>query len=515
MSHPVQRLKKSMLAIFILVLFTLTAFTACSDTTTGSEDATLSSVPSVTSSPTKAPTPTATPSPTATPTPTPTIAPSKDEKQSFYNDISEGHSLPIVSVYTAGRAEIVSRDFYVTCVVDLFNCDDAYVLEELPAGIKVRGNSSAQFGDEDAIRNTTVPYRIKFDTKQSVLGLNDGAQCRSWVLLKTEWDLIRNDIAFRMGRSILRNGNFCSDSHFVYLYVNEEFQGIYLLCEQCQVHDERVNITEVPTDYTGTDIGYYLEIDNYAWSEVDGHFFTQNYAYGSATDLEGVTRDFVSAEYSIKSDIYSDNQVTFIENYMNELFAVLYEACANGNYYGVDSKGKRISCDYKSAKEVADALLDLESVVDIYILYEIIHDYDCGEGSFYMCIDFSQESTCPKLRFTSPWDFNWAYSDDATGHYYAGAFTAQDFVDQYGDRSNPWFILLMTQDWFIDMVRERWTELQSANTLEACFTAEEALIEMYWDDLNFIEEWATYCSQDLIVWIRTRVDWLDSQWLLQ
>lgn len=501
--------------LVLLVLLCALTVTACSDTPADSGDATLSSVPSLTPSPTASLTPTATPSPTATPTPTPTIAPAMDEKLSFYEEISEGHSLPIVSVYTAERAEILSRDIYVTCVVDLINCDDAYALDELPAGIKVRGNSSAHFGDEDAIRENTVPYRIKFDEKQSVLGLNNGAECRSWVLLKTEWDLIRNDIAFRMGRTILREGAFCSDSHFVFLYINEEFQGIYLLCEQCQVHDERVNISEVPADYTGCDIGYYLEIDNYAGSETDGHYFTQNYAYGSATDLEGVTRDFVSADYSIKSDIYSDEQVAFIEKYMNALFTVLYDACTNGNYYGLDDEGNRIACDYDSAQEVADALLDLDSVVDMYILFEIIHDYDCGEGSFYMCIDFSEDSTCPKLRFTSPWDFNWAYYDDAAGRYYAGAFSAREFVDQFGDRSNPWFILLMTQDWFVDMVRERWTELQSTGALEACFTAEEALLEMYWDDLNFIEEWATYCSQDLLTWIRTRVDWLDSQWLQQ
>ena len=44
-----------------------------------------------------------------------------------------------------------------------------------------------------------------------------------------------------------------------------------------------------------------------------------------------------------------------------------------------------------------------------------------------MCVDFSKDSKCPKLKFTSPWDFNWAYND-STEKYYAGAFTDKNFV---------------------------------------------------------------------------------------
>ncbi len=502
--------------IYLLTLL-LYSLTACSNSSESNGESNPTPTPVAVLFTTMKPstTPTATPSPTVTLTPTPTIAPSVEERQAFYDEISDGHTLPIVSIYTAERAEILSLQAYVTCTVDLLNCEGAYALDTLPAGIKVRGNSSAHYGDEEAIRNGTVPYRIRFDEKQSVLGMNDDAKCRSWVLLKTEWDIIRNDIAFRMGRSILRGNAFCSDSRFVFLYVNEEFQGIYLLCEQCQVHKERVDITEVPTDYTKPDIGYYLEIDNYAWSEPDGHHFTQNYASGTITDIEGVTRAFEPAEYTVKSDIYSEEQMSFITRYMNQLFVALYEACTIGRYSVLDATGTRIAGDFNSAYEVADALLDLNSVVDMYILYEIIHDYDCGEGSFYMCIDFSEGSTCPKLRFTSPWDFNWAYSDEPAGQYYAGAFHAQSFVDEYGDRSNPWFVLLMTQAWFVDMVRERWTELQKDGALEACFTTEEVLIEAHRDDMNIIESWATDSAYDLLTWIRTRVEWLDSQWLTE
>ncbi|MGN0165312.1 MAG: CotH kinase family protein [Lachnospiraceae bacterium] len=459
-------------------------------------------------------TPTSEPTATPTPSPTPLLAPDSTHKNQYYDKISKDHEIPIVSVYTADRENIVSREEYTECVIDIFNCESQYEISEEHGGIKVRGNSSAFFGDEEQILENTVPYRIKFDKKQTVLGLNNDAECKSWVLLKSDWDLIRNDIAFRMGRAILREG-FCSDSTLVYLYINESFKGIYLLCEQCQVNPNRVNITEVAENDISTHVGYYLELDNYANDELRGFHFVQYYANGSVTDLQGEIREFEPVDYSIKSDVYAYAQQTFIGNYMNNLFTLMYEACVNDTFYALDEEGNLIPGTQSDAKSAIGDYVNLDSVVDMYILYEIVHDYDCGEGSFYMCIDFSENSTCRKLTFTSPWDFNWAYYDAADGGYYAAAFSPQSFVDQYGDRSNPWFILLMTQDWFVEMVKERWTEIQTSGLLAQCIAEEAAYIEKYDADLNVIESWATACSYDLLDWINARINWLDSQWLEQ
>lgn len=437
-----------------------------------------------------------------------------EKRQAFHETVNRDTALPVISISTDGTP-IVSRESYVPCVVDVLHNQEDYCLQEASAGIKVRGNSSAQFGNEEEILKNTVPYRIKFFDETNMLGLNEGILCKNWVLLKSDWDLIRNDIAFRFGRSILGADNYCSDAQLVHLYINEKFIGIYLLCEQNEVHPGRVNISIPQPGYTGTDIGYFLEIDNYAWEEKNGKHFTMYYADATLTDLQGTTRKLESSEYSIKSDIYSTEQETFIATYINNVYTILYEACVNGNYLAFDDNYQPIPSAYHSASEVAEALLDLESVVDLYILQEIAHDYDCGEGSFYMCIDFSEDSTCPQLRFTCPWDYNWAYYDDAAGQYYAAAFNAESFVSQFGDRSHPWFILLMTQDWFVELVKEKWTLLRTQGTFEQCIQVENDLIETYWDDLNAVDDWATYCSYDLITWIETRIQWLDTQWLKQ
>lgn len=438
----------------------------------------------------------------------------KAEKESFKKKIRSESKIPVISVTTAPDDMIASREKYTSCVVDVFNCDEKLEINEASAGIKVRGNSSAYYGDVSQILANKVPYRIKFDKKTNMLGLNNGAECKSWVLLKSEWDLIRNDIAFRFGRTIMGDSNFCSDGQLVHLYVNEEFQGVYELCEQCQINPNRVDISEPAEGYTDTDIGYYLELDNYATSDEDNHYISMDYENATVTDINGETRQFVPAEYSIKNDLYSQNQIDFIDKYLNNLFKIVYEACENGKYYKFDENYDLVDSDVTTAEEAVSNVMDIDSVRDMYILYEIVHDYDCGEGSFYMCVDLSKDSKCPKLKFTSPWDFNWAYND-STEKYYAGAFTDKNFVAKKGDRSNPWFIILCKQGWFMATVKEKWTEMSQEKLLQGCIKTEREYLKEYDADLRKGEEWGPDSAEDLFNWIENRIYWLNSQWKIK
>lgn len=438
----------------------------------------------------------------------------KAEKESFKKKIRSESKIPVISVTTAPDDMIASREKYTSCVVDVFNCDEKLEINEASAGIKVRGNSSAYYGDVSQILANKVPYRIKFDKKTNMLGLNNGAECKSWVLLKSDWDLIRNDIAFRFGRTIMGDSNFCSDGQLVHLYVNEEFQGVYELCEQCQINPNRVDISEPAEGYTDTDIGYYLELDNYATSDEDNHYISMDYENATVTDINGETRQFVPAEYSIKNDLYSQNQIDFIDKYLKNLFKIVYEACENGKYYKFDENYDLVDSDVTTAEEAVSNVMDIDSVRDMYILYEIVHDYDCGEGSFYMCVDLSKDSKCPKLKFTSPWDFNWAYND-STEKYYAGAFTDKNFVAKKGDRSNPWFIILCKQDWFMATVKEKWTEMSQEKLLQGCIKTEREYLKEYDADLRKGEEWGPDSAEDLFNWIENRIYWLNSQWKIK
>ena len=445
----------------------------------------------------------------------------------FAKNLEKTTDIPTILVYTEENAEVVSREDYVNCTVYTINCEDEYRLFGSAAGIRVRGNSTAFGGNVGMIRKNQVPYRIKFDKKTNLFGLNDEAECKSWVLLRAEYDLLKNDIAFRLGRTIIHEDNYCSDGMPVHVYLNGTFKGVYELCEQSQINKNRINISETPKDYEGTDIGYLVEIDNYG----EKPNFTVNYAKATVTDDNGVTKQFKTKFYSVKSDVYSTKQTQYIKKYINNVFTVLYEACENGNYYFLDKNNDLVAAKQKKlkvkdengnlkdpAEVVAEKVIDLDSVVDLYLIYEITKDRDVGEGSFYMYADFSAESEDHRLTFTCPWDFEWAYEGSSSGKY-AAVFNTESFVETFEERSNPWFILLIKQDWFKERVIRRWTELRTADEetgtdpISKCFEEERELLNKYNKDLAREGNNACKKAENLITWTEKRIKWLDG-WLI-
>ncbi len=441
----------------------------------------------------------------------------RKQQQTYYEEISN-IKLPIINITTEKGADdkrkhILSREEYVNCLIDVFNCDEEFILDAEYAGVKVRGNSTANYGDEEAIlKNPDVPYRIKFDKKTNMMGLNDGAECKSWVLLKSQWNIVPDYTAFKLAEKIMKDEYYSSDCTFAYLYINNKFIGLYLLCEQNQINKNRVNLPEHEEGYTGTDIGYFLELDNYAYE--NPYWFRMDYSGETLTDLEGTTRQLVPAEYTIKNEIYSKKQVDFISKYMSNVYKIMIQAIKYDKYYTFDKNYDLIDASniYDNAYDTINAVVDIKSVVNMYILYEICHDYDCGEGSFYMAIDFSGQSNFKKLTFTAPWDFNWAYGDEASGRYYAGAFNDMKFVNQYGDRTNPWFVLLMGTDWFTDLVKEKWNELYAAGDFTEVLQQGVALINEYSEE--FTIEHVIYSDNGikLLKWVNERIKWLNGQW---
>ena len=211
----------------------------------------------------------------------------KEKQEAYYNKISN-IKLPIIHISTENKQKITSLENYVNCLVDVFNCDDEYKLEAECAGVKVRGNSTAFYGDVNQILRNQVPYRIKFDKKTNMMGLNDGAKCKSWVLLKSQWNVVPDYMAFELAKQIMDGEYYSSDCTFAYVYVNKVFKGLYLLCEQNQINKNRVNLPEHEEGYTGTDIGYFLELDNYASD--NPYWFTMDYCNEILTDLNGTTK---------------------------------------------------------------------------------------------------------------------------------------------------------------------------------------------------------------------------------
>lgn len=102
---------------------------------------------------------------------------------------------------------------------------------------------------------------------------------KKWVLLANALDesMMRNYLAFNLGKAL--GLEFTSDCQFLNLYINGQYKGVYLLCEQVQEGSNRVNINTSPVGQVDT--GYLLEGINNA-SPVDYKTFKLNDVNGKS-----------------------------------------------------------------------------------------------------------------------------------------------------------------------------------------------------------------------------------------
>ena len=425
-----------------------------------------------------------------------------DRMNELIEEISAKRDYPVVHILTYNGEKINSKEIYTDTVIDVFNCDEKYRLTA-ESGVKVRGNSSA--------KDTVLPYRIKFKEKQNMLGLHDGKEYKSWVLLKSNWNLIPDFMALSLAEEIFDGKYYSSDCTYVNLYINGDFVGIYLLCEHTQAADDRVDVYEPKEDEKHTDIGYLIELDNYAGEDPNEPFFELDYNGMEYTDMLGEKRKVELDGYTIKSDTFSEEQRKFIEKYYKGVFKICYDGIEHNkpmmfdkNYNVVDAGGK-----YINAQQAIEAVVDTDSLANMLILEELVHNYDVGAGSFFMAVDFSETSKYERLTFLAPWDFNWAYNDSASGAYYASTF--QKPVHDMVERSNIWLIMFMNADWFQDIVKDKWAELQKDDSLmnvvyDVCDVAES--LE---NDLGD-EEWRINSAGDIAEFVAGRIEWLDTVW---
>ncbi len=417
-------------------------------------------------------------------------------RKTSFASISSKKDMPVVHITTQDKKSITSKEYYVESVVDVFNCDEKYSLSAV-GGVKVRGNSTAKGSEK--------PYRIKFDKKQNMLGLHDGEKYKSWVLLRSFWNLCPDYTAFTVAKALFEGEYYSSDACYVNLYINGSSKGIYLLCEQNQAGKGRAEVYEPDENEYQNEIGYFMEIDNYAG---DDPYFTLNYSNNSLTDILGVTRQIPKDDFSIKSDINTQEQLNFIRKYMEGAYRILYESTSNNTPMMFDSKYNVVSAKgIYTPRQAVEAVFDCESVANMLLLEELAHDYDVGAGSFYMAVDFSEGSIYPKLTFFAPWDFNWAY-DGSTSGYYAG--TWQELQYDKWDRSNVWLISFMNADWFRTLAAEKWQRLSKAGEITKALNKVSSDIEALRNDLGSREAYRIDNGKNVVNYVKGRAKWLDN-----
>ena len=455
------------------------------------------------------------------------------------------HVTESIKMYDPGFS--APEPYYENCTLTIKDGNGNALLESTDAQVKVRGNWTTCYDKK--------PLKIKFAEKQSLLGLNDSAAFKNWLLLAEYKDcsMLRNKAVLYAARQILgADGLYAADADFVQVEVNGKYQGLYLLAEMQQAGKNRVDIKEPEVDYKGTDIGYFLEFDGYFDNEDELHKFHMDYADnapltpfdghgGSGKQVKCLNNTHTGYEreigFTIKSDIYSQEQHDFVADYVNNVYRIMYEAAYNDKAFVFDEDNRTISESSEiTPQQAVENVVDIDSLADMYIISELACDADVAWSSFYMDIDFSADHR-KKLTFEAPWDFDSSMGNrprciDGKGFY---ASNIVPDPDAGLDSVNPWFVVLAYEDWYQDKIKEKWTELYDGGVFARVCQMVESDKEVLEDEFrkNY-RKWhndkAKYefeqelsdeerecttekeSAEHLLEWLNNRIDFLNSQW---
>ena len=277
-------------------------------------------------------------------------------------------NLPTVVINTANAEEITSKEVEITSTVYIISQDGTNLLVDTETGVRGRGNASWNFEKK--------PYRLKFSQKRSPLGAP--AEAKKWTLLSNHGDktLMRNILAFEVSRRMgLAYTPFC---YPVDVIVNGEYRGCYQLCDQVDVREHRVDVTEMKTsDNSGTNLtgGYLIEIDAYASTTEKVYFYSTK---GMPVTIKSPDDDKITAQ-----------QCQYIENYFNTMEASVFAS------------------NYTDATNGYRKYLDLDSYLRHFIVGEFI-----GNTDTYWSVYMYKERGDDRFYVGPVWDCDLAFEND-------------------------------------------------------------------------------------------------------
>jgi len=316
-------------------------------------------------------------------------------KDKFLSMVGNNLNIPIIEVYTEDNAQPQNKTDYVNCSFKISNCESEEFNFSVPmaenyedegcVGIRLRGNSTKKARKQ--------PYRIKFDEKKSFFNLKAN---KSWVLLADYYDqsYIRNYTAFTLANEfeqfdVSEEKDFVPTPHHVALVINNEFKGIYLLCEQMDEKKGRANVDEDFDISIDKEFPFFVEMDLYAYQE--GVTGVDNFYVEDAENH--VEIKFPEADErgaTATSDIVYD----YIYEYINAVFKTI-------------KTNEKVEVSFRNTPVGLTDLVDLNSAADYYLINEIMFNIDSAFKSIYF------HKTKDGLMKVGPiWDFDFSMTSE-------------------------------------------------------------------------------------------------------
>ncbi len=229
-------------------------------------------------------------------------------------------------------------------------------------------------------------------------------EIKNYVLLAEYSDksLLRNYIAHKLSSYL--NTYYVLETRHVELYLNDEYQGVYLLTEQIR-HDKNGLLVD----------DYLLELEQELTRREeegleDKHWFT---AGRTSFVIKKPDMD------DIKDDTEIIGKINYLKNFMNNLT----------NSFETDEYDKYI---------------DIDTFIDYFILHEIFKNVDIGYSSVFSVIKDD------KLYMGPNWDFDISLGN---GDYFNSSYKL------YRNRYHPWFDSIIDNEAFKERYLTRFLEV--------------------------------------------------------
>ena len=352
-----------------------------------------------------------------------------------YSEQYLANGVPVVEVMVADNAPVESKEVWTNCNVRIG--EDYY--DTVVSDGKIRGRGNATWKDYPK-----KPYRIKFSTKQSPFGYPEN---KDWVLLAEFNDKSFLRLPYMCEVSRAAGAQYTINYHHVNLYLNGEYQGLYILTDQVKTGKDRVNVE---------DDGFLIEEDKYYNQELlwfsTANGFNFSFKYPDADDGEIVS---------------GDDNYTFITNFFSDLETALSDITINPT-------------------EVSSRL-DYSSFAKWYLIQELTGNWE--PNRFYVL-----ESKSSKLKMFPAWDSEWSMGlarndnpDNSDGWFFPPTLPDNDAVIWRTRQYYPW---LFKDPAFINALKSEWSLMKpNLLTVSEKISDVESEIEQAQKD-NFVK-WQT------------------------
>lgn len=255
------------------------------------------------------------------------------------------------------------------------------------AKIRYRGKSSRNFEKKSYSLNLIDEKENSLDV--SLFGMDAD---NSWVLHGPSLDktLIRNYLAMNLSGKLMP---FSPDVRFVELFVNREYQGVYLLMEKVSKGEGRVPI-KTP-GYNDTEVGYLVEINRLSDIEnnLNDHSMDTFKLFSTGTELKYPTKEKLTRE-----------RLNYIDKKYSDIVYSIYQSTS-------------ISENKKYKNEI-----DIQAFQDYFIINELFRNVDAGYYSTYFYQALGGRLT-PVV-----WDFNNSLDNYQSDSFEVSGFTLQNSI---------------------------------------------------------------------------------------